>query len=120
MALAQESVDVLKQALGSAQARLASGQSSASDTFMAQTELERMENMLFEQKQQRILIQIELNTLLNQPTDTPMAAAEPPELKTISADLPQLQKLAAMNNPLYLAARHEIDHSRAMMTHHTQ
>src|SRR4029077_9027759 len=68
--LAQQSVDVMKQTLGSAQARLASGQTTAADAFMAQTELKRMENSLFEQKQGRLLIQIELNTLLNQPTDT--------------------------------------------------
>ena len=37
---------------------------------MVQTELRRMENMLFEQKQQRTLIQIEMNTLLNQPVET--------------------------------------------------
>ena len=118
IALAQQSVDVMKQSLGSAQARLASGQASASDAFMAQTELSRLENLLFEQKQERILIQIELNTLLNQPTDTLLGAAQPPELKDLPVDLPQLQKLAAMDNPLYLSAMHEINHSRAMMTHH--
>ncbi len=118
VALAQQSVDVMKQALGSAQARLASGQASASDAFMAQTELSRMENMLFEQQQARTLIQIELNTLLNQPTDTALGAAQPPELKDPPVGLSELQKLAALNNPLYLAAMHEINHSRVMMTHH--
>jgi len=49
IALAQESVNVLKQTLSSAQARLAGGQSSTADVFMVQTELRRMENMLFEQ-----------------------------------------------------------------------
>ena len=118
IALAQESVGVLRQTLGSAQARLAGGQSSTSDVFMAQTELRRMENMLFEQQQQRTLIAIELNTLLNQPTETALGAAEPPELKGIQSSLAELDKLSSINNPLYLAALHEVNHSRAMRTHH--
>jgi outer membrane protein, heavy metal efflux system len=118
ISLAQESVDVMKQALGSAQARLASGQASASDAFMAQTELKRLENMLFEQKQARTLAQIELNTLLDQPTDRVLGPAQPPELKDVPEDLAELQKAAGLNNPLYLSAMHEINHSRAMMTHH--
>src|SRR5205807_832572 len=69
-------------------------------------------------KQARTLAQLELNTLLDQPTDTPLGPAQPPELKDVSADLARLQKLAGLNNPLYLAAMHEINHSRAMMTHH--
>jgi outer membrane protein TolC len=116
--LAQQSVDVMKQALGSAQARLASGQASAADAFMAQTELKRMENMLFEQKQARTLIQIELNTLLNQPTDTPLGAAGAPDLKDVPATLVELHQAASIGDPLYLSAMHEVNHSRAMMTHH--
>ena len=118
IALAQQSVDVLKQVLGSAQARLASGQASAADAFMAETELKRMENQLFEQQQARTLLQIELNTLLNQPTDAPLGQAAPPELKDLPASLADYRKLAGINNPLYLSAMHEINHSRAMMTHH--
>ena len=118
IALAQESVNVLKQTLTSAQARLAGGQSSTADVFMVQTELRRMENMLFEQKQQRTLITIELNTLLNQPVETDLGTAQPPDLKDIQASLPDLEKLASINNPLYQSAMHEVNHSRAMRTHH--
>jgi outer membrane protein TolC len=118
IALAQESVNVLKQTLASAQARLAGGQSSTADVFMVQTELRRMENMLFEQKQERTLIVIELNTLLNQPVESELGAAQPPDLKEIPTSLPELEKLAAMNNPLYQSAMHEVNHSRAMQTHH--
>lgn len=118
IALAQESVNVLKQTLASAQARLAGGQSSTADVFMAQTELRRMENMLFEQKQQRTLITIELNTLLDQPVETAMGTALPPDLKEIQTSLPDLEKLASINNPLYRSAMHEVNHSRAMKTHH--
>jgi len=85
---------------------------------MVQTELRRMENMLFEQKQQRTLIVIELNTLLNQPVETELGTAQPPDLKEIPTALPELEKLAAINNPLYQSAMHEVDHSRAMQTHH--
>jgi cobalt-zinc-cadmium efflux system outer membrane protein len=118
ISLAQESVNVLKQTLASAQARLAGGQSSTADVFMVQTELRRMENMLFEQQQQRTLITIEMNTLLNQPVETELGTALPPDLKEIQATLPDLEKLASINNPLYQSAMHEVNHSRAMKTHH--
>ena len=116
IALAEQSVEVLKQTLKSAQGRLAGGQSSTSDVFMVQTELRRMENMLFEQKQQRTLIQIELNTLLDRAPDSPLGAAAPPELKDVPASLSDLDKLAFMNNPHYMMAMHEISHSRAMVS----
>jgi cobalt-zinc-cadmium efflux system outer membrane protein len=116
--LAQDSVGVLKQTLGSAQARLAGGQSSTADVFMVQTELRRMENMLFEQKQQRTLIEIELNTLLGQPVKTSLGVPQAPDLKDIPVTIPELEKLSSINNPLYRAAMHEVNHSRAMKTHH--
>ncbi len=115
IALAQASVDLLKQIVGSAQARLGGGKGSAADVFMAQTELRRMENMLFEQKQERTLIQIELNTLLNQPVESAFGPAQAPELKSFTATLADLDKLAAINNPHYLMAMHEVNHSRAML-----
>ncbi len=93
----------------------AAARGSASDVFMAQTELRRMENMLFEQKQERTLIQIELNTLLNQPVDTVLGNAQAPELKNIPTTLSDLDKLASINNPHYLMAMHEVNHSRAML-----
>ena len=115
IALAQDSADLLKQIVGSAQARLGGGKGSAADVFMAQTELRRMENTLFEQKQERTLIQIELNTLLNQPVDTVLGSAQAPTLKSIPATLPDLDKLAELNNPHYLMAMHEVNHSRTML-----
>jgi outer membrane protein TolC len=80
IALAQESVNVLKNALQTAQSRLGAGKSSALDVFMVGTELHKMENALYEQRQQRTLISIEINTLLNQPTETPLGRAEKPVL----------------------------------------
>lgn len=112
--LAAQSVDVLKNALKTAQARLASGQSSASDVFMAQTELRRMENELFEQHQQRALIAIELNTLLNQPTDSAVGQAEAPTLVDLPLTLAQFRKVAQNNAPEYMTAMHELNHARAM------
>jgi len=115
ISLAQESVDLLKQIVGSAQARLGGGKGSASDVFMAQTELRRMENTLFEQQQERTLIQIEMNTLLNQPVETELGRAQAPELKKVPATLAELDKLAGLNNPHYLMAMHEVNHSRTML-----
>src|SRR5438552_745363 len=85
---ARQAWEVMKAALRSAQARLGSNQTSASDVFMAQGELRRMENELFQQQQQRALIAIELNTLLNQPTDTPLGPAQAPELADLPLSLP--------------------------------
>jgi cobalt-zinc-cadmium efflux system outer membrane protein len=115
IALAQAAVDLMSSALKTAQGRLASNQTSASDTFMAQIELRKMENDLFQQQQERVLIQVELNTLLNNPTETPIGTAQSPDLVELPACLGDLQTLARQYNPLYLSALHEVDHSKAMM-----
>ena len=115
IALAQAAVDLMSSALKTAQGRLASNQTSASDTFMAQIELRKMDNDLFQQQQERTLIQVELNTLLNNPTETPIGTAQAPELAELPASLSDLQTLARQYNPLYLSALHEVGHSKAMM-----
>ncbi len=114
ISLAAQSIEVMRTALRSSQGRLAANQGGTSDVFMAQTELRRMENMLFEQKQQRILIAIELNTLLNQPIETPLGSAQPPEIRDIPATTAELRTLAERNAPLYQSAMHEMNHSQAM------
>jgi len=112
--LAAQAVEVMRSALGTAQGRLAANQGGASDVFMAQGELRLMENQLFEQQQQRTLIVIELNTLLNQPTETPLGAAQAPALRDVPATRAEIQTLAERNAPLYLSALHETNHSKAM------
>ncbi len=114
--LAGQSVQALKSVLGAAQSRLASGQSSTSDVFMAQLELRKMENALFEERQARTLTEIELNTLMNQPTDTAWGPASAPELAELPGTLAELQTLARDNAPEYMAAAHEINHARAMQS----
>jgi cobalt-zinc-cadmium efflux system outer membrane protein len=116
IALAQQAAEVMKLALKSAQARLGSNQTSASDVFMAQTELRRMENDLFQQQQERTLVQIELNTLLDQPTDATLGTAQGPDLSEVPVPLADLETIARRNDPQYLSAAHEVDHSRAMLT----
>jgi outer membrane protein, heavy metal efflux system len=113
--LAKQSVDILKDAMRAAQGRVGSNQSSTSDVFMAGTELGKMNNELFQAQQERTLVQIELNTLLNQPVDTPLGAAQAPTLKEIPLGLKDLETLARRNAPDYLAAIHEIDHAQAMV-----
>ncbi len=112
--LASQSVEILKNAVKSAQARLASGQSSTLDVFMAQTELRLMENELYEQQQQRILISIELNTLLNQATDLRFDKAQPPPLVDLPLDLGDFRQIARRNAPEYMTAVHELNHAHAM------
>jgi cobalt-zinc-cadmium efflux system outer membrane protein len=114
--LAAQSVDILKDALRTAQARVGSNQSSTSDIFMAETELGKMNNALFEAQQARLLVQFQLNRLLKQSTDTPLGLAQPPELKDLPVALADLQTLAHRNDPSYLAAIHEIEHAQAMLT----
>lgn len=70
--------------------------------------------MLFEQEQQRILIQIELNTLLNQPTGTAWSKTTAPTVNDIPVSLEELQALSETSSPLFMVAMHEVDHSRAM------
>lgn len=114
--LAEQSVAILKRMLGAAQARLAAGQASAADVFMAQTELRRMENMAFEQKQERLIIQAELNTLVNQPVDTELGPASPPATEDLPLSLTDAQTLALHYNPEVQSGHHEVGHSRAMLS----
>ncbi|OGR91887.1 MAG: hypothetical protein A2992_08220 [Elusimicrobia bacterium RIFCSPLOWO2_01_FULL_59_12] len=115
IALARQAMDVMKAALKSAQARLGSNQTTASDVFMAQTELRKLGNALYQEQQQRSLIAIELNTLLNQPTDAPLGPALPLELMDLPVSLEEFRQLARRHGPMYRTALHEMDHSRAML-----
>lgn len=115
IALATQTVEVLRNALQTAQSRLASGQSSASDVFMAQTELRKMENELFQQTQGRTLVTIELNTLLDQPTDRPIGVASAPVLQDLAGPFTDFQNVAKRYAPQYLAAIHEVNHSQSML-----
>jgi cobalt-zinc-cadmium efflux system outer membrane protein len=114
--LASQAVEVMRVALHSAQSRLSSNQGSASDVFMAQSELHTMENELFNQQQQRVLIQIELNTLLNQSTETPLGSPQAPDLEDLPLTMSDFQQLARRSAPMYLTALHEIRHSKTMLT----
>jgi outer membrane protein TolC len=115
IALANQSVAALRSVLEAAQSRLSSGQSSTSDVFMAQLELHKMENLLFQDQQERTLIQIELNTLLNQPTGTDWSAAQPPALLDLPVSSDDFLKIARNNSPQYWSAKHETNHAQAML-----
>lgn len=97
--LADGSIAILQSLLRSAQARLASGQVSTSDVFMMQAELRRMENMRFQQTQERLKIQADLNRLLSQPSETALGKAAAPDLKDPPADLRALTARGMENNP---------------------
>jgi outer membrane protein, heavy metal efflux system len=114
ISLAHQSVEALRHALQTAQNRLASGKASALDVFMAQTELHKMENALYAQRQQRRLVSVELNTLLNQPTEAPFGAVAKPALEDVPVTTDTLRAVAAKNAPEYQRALHEINHSRTM------
>ena len=115
IALAEQTVSALRSILQTAQARLAAGQSSTSDVFMAQMELRRLENMLYEQKQTRTLVEADLNALLDQPTETAWGPAAAPDLSDPPATLPEFLSLAEKNNPDYWSAKHETNHAKAML-----
>jgi outer membrane protein TolC len=116
--LANQSVEVLKNALRTAESRLASSQSSALDVFMGQTELAKAENTVFQIQQQRILAQFKLNTLLNQKPETSLGEASAPELRDLPLGLSDFESLARHSDPLYLSSLHEINHAQTMLRHH--
>jgi outer membrane protein TolC len=97
---------------GSASTR---GSVSAADVFMVQTELRKMENRLFEEQQRRTIVEIELNTVLNQSSDTRWGAVQPPDLVDIPVSLSDVQTLARANAPLYQSAQHERRHGQTML-----
>ena len=118
IALAQQSAEILKNALRAAQARLASGQSSALDVFMVQTELAKAENTVFQMQQQRKLAAYELNVLLDQDPETILGQATAPELMDLPLSLSDFKIIAQHSDPLYLSSLHEVNHAQAMLRHH--
>jgi cobalt-zinc-cadmium efflux system outer membrane protein len=116
--LANQSAEILKNALRTAQSRLSSSQSSALDVFMVQTELAKAENAAFQTQQQRKLVQYELNFLLNQDPETPIGETTALPLTDLPLPLADFQALARHSDPLYLSSLHEINHARAMLRHH--
>jgi len=114
--LAEQNEASLQKTLGITQARLAANRGMASDVFMAQMELRRMENMVFEKKQERRSAEIELDVLLDEPMEkTWPGPFEVPVLSDLPLDLPELLALAETNNPQIQSAHHEINHSRSML-----
>jgi outer membrane protein TolC len=99
---------------GSAMGSGSSGQMGA-DVFSLMAELSQMENMLFEEKQDRILVSLELNTLLNRPLDTPLGMASAPVLADLPLPLPEVLAMTGASGPMYQQAMHEERHARAML-----
>lgn len=113
--LTDQGIAVMKSTLRSAQARLAGGQTSTVDVFMAQTELRRMENLAIDQRLERESAQIELDTLLGLPTTTAQEGVEPPDLVAPSQSLDELLALAAARNPIIQSGHHERAHSETRL-----
>lgn len=117
IALARENVASMRRALSATQSRIAANKGMTSDFFMAQMELRRMENMVFEKTQERKALVIELNALLDLPIDHPWTAPFPqPEWREFDRDLAGVAQIAENNSPLIQSAQHEINHSHAMRT----
>jgi outer membrane protein, heavy metal efflux system len=94
---------------------MGSGQTGGADIFSLMTELGQMENMLFEERQMRVMVTYELNALLDRDLYAPVGRTSPPELVEIPRPLPELLKLAEQNDPMYLSTLHERKHARAML-----
>ncbi len=120
--LLAQNVETAKTLMRTAESRFsASGSMGASkpmgmDLLMLRTELGRMENMLFEEEQERALTRFRLNSLLDRPLDAPIARTEPPELKEVPFTLKDLLVRARSTSPEYLAATHEENHARSMLS----
>ncbi|MCG3205620.1 MAG: hypothetical protein KCHDKBKB_02342 [Elusimicrobia bacterium] len=112
--LAKQTAGTFRLVSKSAESMLAGEKIPATDVFMIHAELETMENMVFEKKQERRLIEIELNALLDRSSETIWGTATSKHLSDIPYDVAELESLAQQHSPVYLASRHEINHSQAM------
>lgn len=112
--LAKQTADTFMLVSKSAESMLAGGKIPATDVFMIHAEMESMENMAYEKNQERRLIEIELNAILDRPSETTWGTTMPQTLINIPYDAAQLESLAQEHSPVFLASRHEINHSRAM------
>ncbi len=114
--LSKQNVSAMKQTVGTAQSRLAANKGMATDVFMAQMELQRMENMVFEKQQERRQIELELNALVNENIENSWAdVSRANYLNDLPLSLTELLKVAEKNNPHIQSAHHEVNHSQAML-----
>lgn len=120
--LLAQNVETAKSLMRTAESRrsvpgsMGSSKTMGMDLLMLRTELGRMENMLFEEEQERTLAGLKLNNLLDRPLDTPIGRTDPPELKEVPFTLKDLLIRARSTSPEYLAAAHEENHARSMLS----
>lgn len=98
--ITQKNQALLKEYTEIAQSRYRVGKGLQQDVLKAQVELSKMIDKFIRLKQERQVKQARINTLLNQPVDTPLGKPAEPGYNEFRQDLDSLQTLAKINRPL--------------------
>ncbi|MBI2353885.1 MAG: TolC family protein [Deltaproteobacteria bacterium] len=96
-----------------AETRYSVGQGAQQDIFKAQLERSRMLEMRITLEQQRLGLEIRMNTLLYRPVETRIGSIPEPELANLKQTTVELQGLAEKNRPLLKGMLAQIEKSEA-------
>lgn len=100
LAVNAENRVLLKRLEAVAEAAYASGQAPQQDVLQAQVELTRLQNQRFELERQQRVVKAKINTLLDQPPDTVLAAPDDLPVPRPLPDYGSLQTAALAGYPM--------------------
>ncbi|MGE5645112.1 MAG: TolC family protein [Acidobacteriota bacterium] len=92
--------DLMRKILRITEARYAVGKAAQQDIFKAQTQLSIMETRIERSRQEQRSREVEINSLLNRPSDTPIARPPDPEPVPLRAGLDELMKQVREDAPM--------------------
>lgn len=111
----RENVLLLRQAYKVTQAKYAVGSASQIEALKLQIELNRMENELTNWHEERTIKNLELNLLLNNPSEGKIAVAVLPAETTLRLEYPSLVEAALKNSPRLRLEASSLAEAQAMV-----
>ena len=98
--VARNNQQLLNEFVEIAQSKYRVGRGIQQDVLKAQVELSKMIDRLIQLEQKREVRQAQINTILNQPVNTPLGRANEPDFIILEQSLNTLQMTAKLNRPL--------------------
>lgn len=109
----EDSVNYLKHFARVAESRYSVNRATQAEVLKAQVEYSKSLNLLVTLGQEKETMQAELNALLDQGPNEPLARPLEPPLPSAELDYASLEEVAMENRPEVHAARHHVDHMKA-------
>lgn len=112
-----ENTELIKHFSKVAEQRYGVGKTKLIAVLRAQIELSKYLNMLLTLEQDKETIQADINTLINQPPETPLGTpAEPKDYKPIKLTLKEIEDLAKEKRPELMARKEDIERSERLLS----